>query len=107
MVGALVGVTLLVLMRTLNMKEAYEAVNWKIIFLLAGALSLGMAMHKSGLDLMIANLIIGGVGPWGPIAVLSALYITTSLLTEFKAQAAGRIDMAAANVRVRAALNPG
>ncbi len=83
MVGALVGVALLVLLRTLNMKEAYEAVNWKIIFLLAGALSLGMAMHKSGLDLIIANTIINGVGAWGPIAVLSGLYITTSLLTEF------------------------
>lgn len=83
MVGALVGVALLVLLKTLNMKEAYEAVNWKIIFLLAGALSLGMAMHKSGLDLIIANFIIDGVGAWGPIAVLSGLYITTSLLTEF------------------------
>lgn len=83
MVGALVGVAALVLLRTLNMKEAYEAVNWKIIFLLAGALSLGMAMHKSGLDLIIANFIIDGVGAWGPIAVLSGLYITTSLLTEF------------------------
>lgn len=83
MVGALVGVAFLVLLRTLNMKEAYEAVNWKIIFLLAGALSLGMAMHKSGLDLIIANLIINQVGGWGPIAVLSGLYITTSLLTEF------------------------
>lgn len=82
-VSALAGVVVLVLTRTMTMKDVYEAIDWKIFFLMAGALSLGLAMYKSGLADRAANGLIYLVGEWGgPIAIVSGLYLITTLLTE-------------------------
>jgi len=83
MTATIAGVTVLVLLKSLTMKEAYAAVNWKIIFLLVGSLSLGTAMSNSKLDLFIANGLVSHLGEFGGhIAILSGLYLLTSLLTE-------------------------
>jgi di/tricarboxylate transporter len=64
------------------MEEAYQAVEWKIIFLLAGVLTLGVALEKTGTALLLSNWLIATVGLWGPIALVSVFYLITSLLTE-------------------------
>lgn len=81
-VSALLGVCILVIGGTITMKEAYESIDWKIIFLLAGALSLGRAMNNSGLDGEMATLLTGSIANWGPIVLVGTLYLVTNLLTE-------------------------
>ena len=81
-VSAITGCVLLVLTGCLTMQEAYNAVEWRIIFLLAGVLTLGVALEKTGTALLLSKWLIATVGMWGPVALVSALYLVTSLLTE-------------------------
>ncbi len=82
LVATLAGVAVLIAARNLTMEEAYGAIHWRVIFLLAGTLSLGKAMQNSGLDQVIAGLLVDGLGGYGPVVVLSGLYLATALLTE-------------------------
>jgi di/tricarboxylate transporter len=79
-VMAAVGV---VAMRCLDVDEAYEAVDWKIIFLIFGMLALGMALEKTKGAELVAHWLIHGLGDWGPLVVLSAILLLTSTLTNF------------------------
>ncbi len=81
-ISAISGCVLLVLTGCLTMEEAYNAVEWKIIFLLAGVLTLGVALEKTGAALLLSDWLIATVGIWGPVALVSAFYLMTSLLTE-------------------------
>jgi len=81
-ISAITGCALLILTGCLTMEEAYQAVEWKIIFLLAGVLTLGVALEKTGAALLLSNWMIVTVGVLGPVALVSAFYLVTSLLTE-------------------------
>lgn len=82
-VAALLGAVGVVIAGCLKVEEAYRAINWKIMFMLFGMLSLGAALEKTGGADFLAAGLIRGVGWLGPVAVLSAVYLATSLLTEF------------------------
>lgn len=87
-IGAIGSVLALVALRCITMPEVYRAVNWKIVFLMAGVLSFGTAMVNTGLDLALADSLVGPLGAYGPVAVLSGVYLATMLLTEIMSNTA-------------------
>jgi di/tricarboxylate transporter len=80
--GTLIASAILILTKCVPVKEIYDVIDWKVIFLLAGALSLGTAMEKTGISKDIANLVINTIGTSNPIIIVSALYLLTSIITE-------------------------
>lgn len=76
------GALLMVLAKVLNMDQAYQAVEWKSIFLIAGMLPLGIAITKTGAAALLAHWLITFLGPAGPLALLAGLFILTTLLTQ-------------------------
>ncbi len=44
-------------------------------------LSLGAALEKTGAALLVSDALIAGIGPWGPLALLAALFLLTTVLT--------------------------
>lgn len=80
--AALVCTFALIATKTITTTELYKSINWNIIFMLAGLLSLATAMQKTSLDVFIADSMIQGLGDYSPVILISVLYIVTSLLTE-------------------------
>jgi len=80
--AAVAGALLMVLSGCITSDEAYGAIEWKVLFLLAGMLALGAAMQKTGASTMLAAWMIDAVGGYGPVVLLSAFFAATMLLTE-------------------------
>lgn len=81
-VAAVTGALLIVLMGVLTAEDAYRAIEWRVIFLLAGALSMGAALEKSGAALFVSDNLISLIGGLGPFALVAAFYLLTTVLTE-------------------------
>lgn len=80
-IAAVVGVTAMVLTRCLSMEDAYRAIEWRAIFLIAGMLPLGVAMEETGAARLLAEQTMTLLGPLGPWWVIGGLYVVTALGT--------------------------
>lgn len=80
-VAAVIGGTIMVLTGCLNMEQAYRAIDWRAIFLIAGMLPLGTAMQESGAAIYLANQVMDLLGDAGPWPVIMGLYILTAMAT--------------------------
>jgi di/tricarboxylate transporter len=78
----LVAALAAVLTGCLTMDDAYEAIDWKSIVLIAGMLPMSTALVKVGLVDLIANGFISALGAYGPLVVMAGLFLLTSVLTQ-------------------------
>ncbi len=80
--GAIIGCILMVMTRCITLDEAYGSINWQVIFLLAGVLTLGTGLEKTGAARLLGGVMVDTLGSLGPMALLSGIYLATSVLTE-------------------------
>ncbi len=93
-ISAIAGAALMVLTGCLSMDEAYRFIEWKAVFLIAGMLPLGIAMEQTGTASFIAEGVINLVGPLGPMAILAALFVLSSLASQIMPNAAAAVLLA-------------
>jgi di/tricarboxylate transporter len=67
------GAVMMVLSGVLNMDEAYGAISWRTVFLMAGLIPLGWALDSTGAANWIAQLLLERLGDNVPLVVLMAL----------------------------------
>lgn len=80
-VALMSGALGMIITGVLTVDEAYRAVDWMTVFLLAGLIPLGMAFEKTGTAAFIAQNILALLGKPSPIVLLAAVGILTSFFT--------------------------
>ncbi len=92
--GAMLAVIVLLLLRVLSPEEAYGAVHWQVVVLIAAFVPVGQAALETGASDLIASLLVqvADLLPLAkPYAVLALVYLATSLLTQVISNAAAAI----------------
>lgn len=83
LISAMVGALLMILTGVLKPEEAYKAVEWKVIFMMAGVLSMGAALEKTGGAEVIAQFIQSSLGQYNAYVTLSVIFLVSFLSTNF------------------------
>jgi di/tricarboxylate transporter len=101
----LAGALLMVILNVMTMEQAYRVIDWRIIFLVAGMLPLGLAMTKTGATELFAKALTSTLGPFGPHILLLGLLILTVLLSQVIKGAA--VSAVIAPIAIQAAIQIG
>jgi di/tricarboxylate transporter len=80
-ISLLVGAMGMVLTGVLSMDEAYDAVSWKTVFLLASLIPLGFAMERTGTAAWIAQEIMAILGNVPEITIQIALAVLATIFS--------------------------
>lgn len=81
LISGMVGSLLLVTTSILKPKEAYQAIDWKVIFMMAGVLSMGNALEKTGGSAMISEYLSATLGALDPRFTLSLIFLISFVST--------------------------
>lgn len=75
------GAVAMVLTRVLTIQQAYQAIEWKVVFLLAGLIPLGVAMQKSGTAQFLAEKIMVLVAGEHTIFLIASIGVLSTLFS--------------------------
>ena len=81
-VAVVVAVALSLIFRLISPEEAYGAVEWPIIVLIACMLAFGTAFEATGAAGVLTGSLSGVLEPLGPYGLLAALFLVTVALTQ-------------------------
>lgn len=96
--GALVGAVVLLLFGVMTPHEAYRAIDWSVIFMIAAFVPVGHAFQVSGTADFLARSLLS-VSSWAPPelaphVVLAMVYLVTALLTQVASNNAAAVVVA-------------
>lgn len=92
--AVLIAALAMVLAGCLSMSDAYRAINWQSLVLIAGMIPMATALERSGgVDLIVDGLMTA-VGGLGPSVLMAVLFVLTSVLSQVISNTATTVLMA-------------
>ncbi len=80
--ATLIGAIVIVVTGLLSIDDAYQSMEWRAIFLVAGMYSVSIAMTQTGLAQLIGAAIVNLAQPFGPLGLAAGAYLLTAALTQ-------------------------
>ncbi|MBN2720683.1 MAG: SLC13 family permease [Proteobacteria bacterium] len=88
------GAAAMALAGVLSMEEIYKAVDWKVVFFLAGLIPLGIAMQKTGTAELVAGSVMGITKGSHPLLLLFAVAILSTIFSLVMSNVASTVILA-------------
>ena len=79
-IGVLLAAMAVIGFGILTVQQAYRAIDWNTVILVAAMMPLSTAMYQSGTAEQLAELLVRLIGDAGPVALLVGLFLFTALL---------------------------
>ncbi len=89
--ASLLGAVTMIATGCLNPRQAARALDLKIYLLIGAALAMGASLEATGAADFIAQQAVNVAAPYGPLAVLSAMFITVAIVTNVLSNSATAI----------------
>ena len=94
--AVILGAIILLVLKVISIQDAYESIDWSVIFLIAALIPLGEALHSTKADITISNFILYITDLILPlfsketyyILIVSALYFISMIVSSFLSNAA-------------------
>jgi di/tricarboxylate transporter len=90
-IAFLIAALAVIFTRLITMEEAYDLIDWRLLILIAGMTSFGLAMRKTGAAEYLAGLIAGWTGGLPAVFLMLAFAVLTILLTQPMSNAAAAL----------------
>jgi di/tricarboxylate transporter len=103
-IAVILGVLMMLASRSVRTQEMYDMVEWRLIVLIAGMISFGVAMEKTHADQYLADIIRHIGEPYGGLAVLAGFFLMTVALTQPMSNQAAALVMLPIAVKTALAL---
>ncbi|MCT8340232.1 SLC13 family permease [Flavobacteriaceae bacterium TK19130] len=105
LISSLLGVVLMLLTNCIQLSDVYHRVNWQVIFLLAGMIPLGVAMHNTGADKFITQHLLDVLSGQSNVVIIGLIFLVTMIMSGFISNNATAIIMTPIAISVAAGLS--
>jgi di/tricarboxylate transporter len=90
-VSLLTGALAMILLKVITIDEAYRAIDWRTVFLLAGLIPLGIAMDNTGAAKYISGLMIQFLGNSHPLLIMTGVALLATVFSLFMSNVAATV----------------
>lgn len=80
--ATLLGAVFVIATGTLTMEDAYREISWRMVVLIGCLTPLVYAFESTGAAVLLSNLVVGAVEPFGPYALIFGLLLLSSGLSQ-------------------------